>query len=374
MPIFFVVDYPNNWPLSIPGVEIVQSKTYLTDPQYSEMRGVKVFNLCRSYRYQNLGYYVSLLATARNHNPMPSVMTIQDLKSQSIIRFVSDDLDELIQKNLSSIQSDKFILSIYFGRNVAKKYDRLCAHLFNLFPAPLLRAHFVYSKEKWQLQNINPIPASEIPADHFPLVHQLVAQYFSGRRASVPRRAPTRYDMAILHNPKEANSPSNAKALQKFMKAAENLSINAELITREDAGRLLEYDALFIRETTNVNHHTYRLSRRAAAEGLVVIDDPVSILRCTNKVYLAELLMHHEINTPKTMIVHRDNIEQVQEQLGLPCILKQPDSSFSQGVLKVEDRQHLKSELLKMLERSDLIIAQEFLPTPFDWKRATQYP
>ncbi len=45
---------------------------------------------------------------------------------------------------------------------------------------------------------------------------------------------------------------------------------------------------LFIRETTYVDHHSFRFSRRAEAEGLVVIDDPQSILRCTNKVFLAE--------------------------------------------------------------------------------------
>ena len=65
MPILIVVNNPKNWPLNIPGVEVVASRTYLTDPKYSTLRGAKVFNLCRSYRYQSLGYYVSLLAEAR---------------------------------------------------------------------------------------------------------------------------------------------------------------------------------------------------------------------------------------------------------------------------------------------------------------------
>jgi glutathione synthase/RimK-type ligase-like ATP-grasp enzyme len=61
-----------------------------------------------------------------------------------------------------------------------------------------------------------------------------------------------------------------------------------EFLERADYGRLLEFDALFIRETTAVNHHTYRFARRAAQDDLVVIDDPQSILRCTNKVWLAQ--------------------------------------------------------------------------------------
>ncbi|MBU3981934.1 MAG: RimK family alpha-L-glutamate ligase, partial [Proteobacteria bacterium] len=145
-------------------------------------------------------------------------------------------------------------------------------------------------------------------------------------------------------------------------------SIEAELIRKEDYGRLSEFDALFIRETTNVNHHTYRFARRAAAEGLVVLDDPESILRCTNKVFLAELLERHKIRTPKTMIVHRDNLAQVEQELGLPCILKKPDSSFSQGVSKAETREELMHYGRELLNDSELIIAQQFLPTPFDWR------
>lgn len=367
MALFIVVNNPNNWPLNIPGVEIISAKAYLTDPVFSDLRGAKVFNLCRSYRYQSLGYYVSLLAAARGHNPLPSVMTIQDMKLQTMIRFVSDEIDELIQKSLSLIQAKEFTLSIYFGRNLAKKYDKLCLHLFNLFPSPLLRAHFVRD-ESWQLQNISPISTSEIPEAHLSFVHYVAAEYFAGRRSTVPKRTPTRYDLAILFDPRSEDSPSNPKAIQKFIKAAEALDINAEIINKEDSGRLLEFDALFIRENTNVNHYTYRLARKAAAEGLVVIDDPQSILRCTNKVFLAELLEHHNIPTPKTVILHKDNVDKALDELGLPCILKQPDSSFSQGVIKVEDQDVFKKEIERLLDKSELIIAQEFLPTPFDWR------
>ncbi len=76
------------------------------------------------------------------------------------------------------------------------------------------------------------------------------------------------------------------------------------LITKDEYGRIAEFDALFIRETTAVNHHTYRFSRRALAEGLVVIDDPESIIRCTNKVYLAELFARNRIPHPRTVVVH----------------------------------------------------------------------
>ena len=151
MPFLIVVNNPVNWPLSTPGVEVVSARAYISDVKYSEMRSAKVFNLCRSYRYQSIGYYVSLLAEARGHRPLPDISTIQDLKSLTMMRLAADDLEELVQQRLQHLQTDGFVLSIYFGRNVARRYDRLCLRLFNLFPAPLLRAHFARGEDGWTL-------------------------------------------------------------------------------------------------------------------------------------------------------------------------------------------------------------------------------
>ena len=131
------------------------------------------------------------------------------------------------------------------------------------------------------------------------------------------------------------------------------------LPTADQPLRIAEFDALFIRETTRVNHHTYRFARRAATEGLVVIDDAESILKCANKVYLAELLTRNKIPIPRTLIVHRDNIDTVGPTLGFPCILKQPDAAFSQGVVKVDDEAALKEKVDEFLELSDLIENRE---------------
>jgi glutathione synthase/RimK-type ligase-like ATP-grasp enzyme len=183
-----------------------------------------------------------------------------------------------------------------------------------------------------------------------------------------PKAPAVRYELAILANPADKSPPSDPPALRKFEKAAEAHGFEAEIIGPDDFGRLAEFDALFIRETTQVNHHTYRFASRARSEGLIVIDDPDSIIRCANKVYLAELMTRLGIPTPKTMIVHRNNIDRVEAQLGLPCVLKQPDSSFSQGVVKVHDAAELKTALRQLLEKSDLVVAQEYVPTSFDWR------
>lgn len=370
MKVLIVVNDPKDWPLAISDVEIVPARAYLTDAAYAELTSARVFNLCKSYRYQSTGYYVSLLAAARGHKPLPDVATIQDFKTQAIIRIASDDLDQIIQQSLGQIRSPEFVVSIYFGHNVAKRHEKLAQQLFKIFQAPFLRASFSHNEKdgKWQLAGITPMAANDIPEDHRVFAVEMAADYFKGRHRIFHRRRTARYDLAILHDPAETEAPSNAKALQRTVKAAEAVGFAAEFIQKDDYGRLAEFDALFIRETTSVLHHTYRFARRAVAEGLVVIDDPESILRCTNKVFLAEILTRHRIPIPKTRIVHQGNWQQFVKELGFPCVLKRPDSSFSQGVVKVENETELARELPALLQKSELVIAQEFMPTTFDWR------
>lgn len=362
-----VVDHPKDWDEAIEDTEVVEAQAYLTSDAYTDLKNARVFNLCRSYRYQSAGYYVSLLAEARGHKAIPSVTTMQDLKSPTIVRAITVEIEDLMQKSLNGLRSKSFTLSIYFGQNVAQKYERLCKALHDHFQAPLLRAQFV-RKEQWVLQSISAIPIHEVPDHHSRYLKRFAKAYFARHRFSGARISRKIYDLAILVDPQEKAPPSNQKAIQHFMEAAEGMGFYTELITKDDYRRLPEFDALFIRETTAVNHHTYRFARRAYADGLVVIDDPTSILRCTNKVYLAELLTKAKVPIPKTMIIHKDNRHEVEAELGLPCVLKQPDSSFSQGVVKARNPEELKQQLEQMLGDSELIIGQEYTPTDFDWR------
>ena len=369
MAILIVVNNPAEWPLKSPGVDVISARSYISEIKYTRLRGCKVFNLCRSYRYQSLGYYVSLLAEARGHRPMPSITTIQDLKSQSMTRLAGDDLEELMQQSLSRLGSraQTFTLSIYFGKNTAKRYDRLAGKLFNSFPAPLLRAQFEREK-KWELRGVHAVALNEVPATHREFLLRCAAEYFSGKRRPGARRDALGYEMAILHDPAASESPSDPRTIEKFIRAARRVGIHAQVIGKEDSGKIPEFDALFIRETTAVNHHTYRFARKAQREGLVVIDDPESIVRCCNKVFLAEALEANGIRAPRTLIVHKDNIEDIPLYVGFPCVLKQPDSAFSMGVTRVDKPEDLERKTLEILARSDLVIAQEWLPSEYDWR------
>ncbi|MGE5468852.1 MAG: RimK-like ATPgrasp N-terminal domain-containing protein [Ignavibacteria bacterium] len=266
----------------IPGAAVVAASSYLTDPAWRDAAGWSVINLCRSWAYQRSGYYVSLLAEARGHRPLPRIDALHEIGSPSPSR-------------------------------VAVAAAQRCAGASRRQNAGGLR-------------------------------------------------------LAILRDPDSHCPASNDAAILRFEQAARALGLQTERVSSGDIDRLAHCDGLFIRDNTFVRHHTFRFARRAAAQGMVVIDAPDSILRCNNKVFLAELLPRHGIPTPRTFIVHRANIEAVVPALGLPCVLKRPDSSLSLGVVKVDNVADLRSTAMRMLAESELVVAQEFSPTAFDWR------
>jgi glutathione synthase/RimK-type ligase-like ATP-grasp enzyme len=300
---------------------------------------------------------------------MPSIEAIQNMKDRAIAAIAGSDLQEIVEESLSKVQSDEFVLSVYFGRNMAQRHERLANALFRMFPSPYLQASFARSDKsgRWRLESLKPMALDDIPAGHEHFAQEATTDFLH-KDWRPQKRAQRPYDLAILVDPELPEPPSNKKALQKFAKAGEEVGFNVEFIRQEDYSRLGEFDALFIRETTGVNHHTFRFACRAEALGLVVMDDPASILRCSNKVFLAEMADQQDILVPNTMIVHRGNVDDLVARLGLPCVLKQPDSSFSAGVKKVATTQELGLAVETMLEKSDLVIAQAFVPTEFDWR------
>jgi glutathione synthase/RimK-type ligase-like ATP-grasp enzyme len=371
MTALLIVDHPEQWPLQFPSAEVISADTYLRDERFSELRQARVYNLCDSYGYQTAGYYVSLLATARGHRTMPGVATIQDMKSRSLLR-ADDELEDLIQRSLHKIVSKRFELSIYFGCNLAERHADLSRALFNLFPVPLMRASFSKSSTtgKWRPSSIAPIPVGDLPASHRAFLRRVIENHFA-RRGPAGRSGRTiqyEHDLAILVNDDERSPPSNREALKKFERAARTQGVDVEFLSRDDYGRLAEFDALFVRETTSVNHHTYRFASRARAEGMVVIDDPESIIRCGNKVYLVELAKRLDLAIPPTMVVSSARTDEIIRELGLPCVLKQPDSAFSEGVFRADTREQLGTGLQRLLSRSDLVVVQSFMPTEFDWR------
>lgn len=369
-----VTDHPAVWlGMAPPSVVVVDARIYVAgEPTAaSHHRRTRVYNLCRSYRYQSLGYYVSLLAEARGQKVLPDPRTLRDLATRSLVKAAADHpLEPHLRRAFARLEESHVELTAIFGRPLDGRFETVAGRVFRLFPAPFLRLSFERAGPgaPWALERAQVLPLDAFGEEELPDVFRLIGRFFERPGVTALARRDDAFDLAVLHDPLDPEPPSDARAIQRFVDAARGVGLAAELIERADYGRLAQFDGLFIRATTKVDHFTYRFARRATALGLVVIDDPRSILRCTNKVFLAELLARHRIPTPKTRVVHRGNADEIARELGFPCVLKLPDGSFSQGVHRADDAATYGETLRELFRKSELAVAQEFLPTEFDWR------
>nr|WP_319390710.1 GNAT family N-acetyltransferase [uncultured Cohaesibacter sp.] len=327
--------------------------------------GRRVINLSRSYEPLSLGYYCSLLADARKERSLPEADALLDINWKRIHRQALLRLDHM----LDSMQDKSFptAIDVYFGRTADRRFREVGKKAFDLFRCPIIRIN-LQAEPKFKIREIEAVAIHKLTEEEQPRFHAALKAFLKG---SLPKPSIKKLPsavVAILANPEEESPPSDAKALEAFAAAAEKVDARAEFITAKDFGRLLEFDALFIRETTALNHHTYRFAKRAQREGMPVIDDPHSILCCTNKIYLAELLKSNRILTPQTTIFDKPRLKELAASFEFPGILKIPDGCFSKGVHKVSNREELNELSKSLFRKTDLLMIQEFMPTDFDWR------
>jgi glutathione synthase/RimK-type ligase-like ATP-grasp enzyme len=375
--IIVIVEKIKDWTSYYPAEKLMTAQDYLikwdglhdTTENDESKEKIKIINLCRNYKYLSNGYYTSLLAEARGHSVTPSVRVINDLSKQTLYNLEIEDFDQTVQKAFKNeIAQKNFSLKIYFGKTELESFSDLARQIFELFSAPILIVDFKFEK-KWEISSIKTGSLNQLDNEDEDIFAAALDTYSHKVWRKPKARKKYRYDLAILHNPSDPLPPSDSEALKNFIKAGKENDVLVELIEKKDYSRIAEFDALFIRETTAINHHTYRFAKKAQSEGLVVIDDPMSILRCTNKIYMHHLMKANNINSPKTDIISQsDDLKAWAEKLEFPVILKIPDGSFSKGVYKVESKEKFLSLTDELFKKSALLLLQEFFYTDFDWR------
>ncbi len=350
-----------------PEINFCSAADYLSDPNYARSSRFQVLNLCNSHKTHSLGYYVSLLASARNHLVTPSVMNMKDASTPVVAQSLLDEISDYLETKLPA-GDDHFELTVVLGQTAASRYTELAHKLFSLFSIPFFTLRMTRS-HGWKITKIKILTIKNILAEHPELLKHALKCYCAKKRYIRPRLKHFKYDLAILVNKEEKTPPSCPEALARFRKAAEKTGFYVEFITKADKRRICEFDALFIRETTAIEDHTYEISRHAYTEGLVVIDDPWSIMLCSNKVYLHERLASAGVNQARGWLLTKKNSEtEYLKTLPLPLVLKLPESSFSQGVFQVRTLEELQERLSDMFKKTSLVIAQEFLISDYDWR------
>lgn len=352
----------------LPGIDLktIPFDQYLADyPKLGEPK-TRIINLCNTERYLSRGYYCSLLAESRKHQALPSVNTINDLR-QLEDKEEARQLWAVLAPLAPSEEDATKQLFIYFGQVEATAWQPLAGALFERYPAPILKVVFPKRKHPLVLSSLSP---SELPKDEAEAFQQML-RTFTEKVWRSPRRRKYRWDMAILYDPNEATPPSDNDAIERFVRAAAKVGIEAEIMRSKELKNVAQYDALFIRETTSIDHPTYRLARKAEKEGLVVMDDPTSIMRCCNKIFLHDAFAYNKVSAPRTLVVSdasEATLDRIESEFTYPIVLKLPESSFSIGVYKVKSREELAEKLHLMLEDSSLALVQEYLYTDYDWR------
>ena len=349
--------------------KIITNRDYLAHPGLFKGQRPKVINLSSNYGYQTRGYYASLLASSRGHKVIPTVETMIDLSERKLYENALPELEQALNRCRKDV-GGRFPakIGVFFGIGPSKAWDRFARLLFDWYRAPALEVSI--TEGEWAtIRKIGFLPLARMNAEEKARFLAALDKYTAREWRDSKGRTPARYTFATLIDPQEELPPSDVGSLRHWSRIAEKMGVEVEPITRKDLARLANYDALFIRETTAISNHTYRFARRAQQEGMPVIDDPLSMIRCTNKVYLAELMTANKVPVPPTvMIAGAVDLQLAADTLGFPLVLKIPDSSFSRGVKKASNFAELKDLATKWLEDSDLLIAQKFIPTEFDWR------
>ncbi|NNN44405.1 MULTISPECIES: RimK family protein [unclassified Vibrio] len=363
--LLIVTDQASDWQQYFPSEQVVSVDQYLEAEWKSTQRSVQVVNLCRDYDYMSTGYYCSLLAEARGHRVIPRVMAINDINQPFLLSSGLVKLNKLC-KNIEAIHC-----KIYFGRTPEKGLEKLAQRLFEQFMVPVIELDMNKIHGQWQIHKIAPFPFQDLQDSEQDFFIESL-ELFSSKIWRKPKQEKKyRYDIAMLVDEEEKMPPSDASALKHFRRAANRLGMNLERLSPDDLSRLGEFDGLFIRATTNISNYTYRFAKTAEKMGLIVMDDSESIMKCTNKVFLTELLQRNHVPAPKSVIVQGFDTQwksYLMGQLDFPMVLKIPDGAFSRGVVKVRDEQELEKEANTLFKKSALILAQAFMPTDFDWQ------
>ncbi|MEZ5847629.1 MAG: RimK family protein [Geminicoccaceae bacterium] len=366
-----VVDRMEDLPPDLRQGNVTTTREYLVSRPHGTRAVPKILNLSRDYGYQTRGYYCSLLAEARGQKVIPSVTTILELSRRGNHAYALPELEDILNRivrRLADPPQTSFRLRILLGQASDARFHKLASVLFDWFRHPVIEIS-VQAGEWWRIRRIRRLAITDLHAGETGEFAHAALRYINRRWRRPKTRSQPRYSLAVLHDPRDPLPPSDLSTIRHFARIAEPMGLGVETVGHRDLARLAEYDALWIRETTNIDHHTYRFALRAEQEGMPVIDDPASIRRCTNKVYLAELLTANAIGTPRTRVIaSMRDLPRIETEIGYPVVLKIPDGSFSRGVKKADDRASLDRLAREMLADSDLILAQEFMYTDYDWR------
>jgi glutathione synthase/RimK-type ligase-like ATP-grasp enzyme len=168
----------------------------------------------------------------------------------------------------------------------------------------------------------------------------------------------------------------NSEQLTSLIKCrddAEAMGHTVYFIFPVEIKKISTVDALFIRSRTDPMNISFVASKMAEYSGIPVIDDPQSIQICSDKVNMYLHLMRDHVSIPQTVFLNKndithEHIAQLFTDYGSPLVLKEPSTSFSLRVEKVNTEEEFMKVAKRFIKLSDWIVAQQYVESRYDWR------
>lgn len=387
-----------------PGVRVLRAEAFLAEgPELAP--GTPVVNLCADRGYLSTAWYVSLLAEARGGAPLPEAALLEQerdrrardraLREEGLdvlgaaevgarLRLraeqgepplegppVVDDPDE--PRPRPARPEERLRLRVLAGRAAPvalppapPRVASIAKRVFAAWPLPLCEVDLVRDAGHWRVVDLLGLDLADLDVGERQVLVEALARLARPTAAEAVEVMPS---LAVLWEGTDASSASSAETIDRLGRVAQRRGLRVERICLDDLERLGDHDALFIRVLTGVDQPAWRFATRAEALGMPVIDHPTAIVRCSNKVYMHELLSRAGLATPPTVVFGRGTgFAELEARLGSPVVVKIPDGSFSTGVFKIVGAEDFAARVLPLLEATPLLVAQAWLPTTFDWR------
>ncbi len=351
-----------------------------------------VINLCRERGYLSQGWYVSLVAEGRGCQVLPDVHTLEGLadphsRTRALREAGVDAIDpgELARRAAELAQPPAVPIAaagglraagpdelaeiwILLGRCGAEGFRRLAGRVFQAWPAPILRARLLKEGGRWRLYDLEAQGPEALDAAGRAALADALDRPLPKPGAADEAPLPS---LAVLIDPADPFIASSPETIDRLERVAARRGLRVERLGPDGLEQLAEHDALLIRTVTGVDQPAWRFAARAEALDMPVIDHPSAILRCSNKVFLHELLTRAGLPTPPTICFGAGaDFASLTATLGSPLVVKVPDGSFSTAVFRIDSPEAFKARIPGLLAHSPLLVAQAWTPTDYDWRVA----
>ena len=188
------------------------TRDYIMQPRATRRAVPKILNLSRSYGYQTLGYYCSLLAEARGHKVVPTVTTVLELTPPHLLRLCAGRARGHAQPHHPPPGRPAHRLVPAAGLPgpvpTIRASPASARQLFDWFRCPILEV-FVKAGERWRVRKLAPLAITELgeagKAQLATAIQAHVRQPWKSPRA----KAPPRFTLGVLLDPKEELPPSD---------------------------------------------------------------------------------------------------------------------------------------------------------------------